>query len=113
MNAAALHRFTRRAAEQRAALFGVEFTDQATGRKFTGALSAVTTTRELESGGWQPTVTATLRVLRSSLAALRITPALGQIVFRAGAAYYRIEQIRDNPVSPEWVFGLADDESRA
>ena len=111
MPSASLSRFSERAAAHRAGLFGVEFTDQTTGRKFTGALAAVNSSRELAEGGWQPTVTSTLRVRRAALSAIGIIPTLGRIVFRPGA-YFRIDQIRDNPVSPEWVFGLADDESR-
>lgn len=111
MDRAALQEFAQDVAQQRQSLWGVLMRDVATGRTFCGALAAVTRTRDLESGGWQISVTSTLRVLRSS--APWLTPALGQIFARAdGSAYYRVAQINDNPASPEWVLGLADDESR-
>lgn len=109
MNRASLARFAQLAADQRQQLWGVEYLWQ--GRKLCVAPSSIDTTRDLEAGGWDVTVTATLRVNRASFPWFR--PEMGQIIQRVGGDTYRIAQPRDNPNSPEWVLGLARDESRA
>jgi hypothetical protein len=108
MNRASLDRFAARAAAQRTALFGVEFLYGS--RRFCGQLNAVTTARSLESGGWSPTVTATLRVARPELVRAGLTTfPLGALLTRGTSASYRVEEIRDNPSAPEIVLGLAYD----
>jgi hypothetical protein len=110
MNRASLARFAARSAAQRTALFGVEF--QLGALRFCAALNAVTTSRDLESGGWLPTVGATLRVARCELQRAGITGfELGAVLIRGTSASYRIEEIRDNPSAPELVLGLAYDHS--
>lgn len=108
MNRASLDRFASRAAAQRIALFAVEF--QLGNRRFCGALNAVATSRDLEAGGWQPTVNATLRISRAAMSCAGISAfALGDTLVRGTSATYRVEEIRDNPASPELVLGLSYD----
>lgn len=110
MNRTGLSRFAARAATQRTALFGVEWLLGA--RRFTASLNSATTTRQLEAGGWNVDVSATLRVSRSEIARCRLLFELGQQIIQGTGATYRIAEIRDNPVSPELVLGLAQDLSR-
>jgi hypothetical protein len=107
MNRTGLTRFATRAATGRTALFGIEF--KLGSACFTAALNAVITTREIAAGGWQPTVNATLRVSRAEITRARLVFTLGATLVRGTSATYRIDEIRDNPASPELVLGLSYD----
>jgi hypothetical protein len=111
MNRAQLTRFATRSAAQRVALFGVEWLLGT--QRFTASLNAATTTRQLEAGGWNEEVSATLRVSRAEITRAGLAFALGDQLTQGTSATYRIAEIRDNPVSPELVLGLARDLSRA
>lgn len=113
MNRDSLHRFAERAAAGRTDLFGVEFRIEGQRATFTAAINAVTTRRQLEAGGWNPDVSAIVRVSRAEIARAKLCFALGQVLIRGTSCTYRLAEIRDNPVSPELVLGLANDLSRA
>lgn len=116
MNRDSLQRFDQRAADQRTALWGIEYRIDGSRSTFEGEPNNTITRRQLEVGGWNPDVSALLRVNRAELCrpgAARITFALGQVLVRGNTATYRIAEIRDNPGAPEIVLGLAADLSRA
>ncbi len=113
MNRASLQRFAERTADQRTSLFGVEFRIEGQRLTWQASLNAVTSRRELSAGGWNPDVSATVRVSRAEIARAGLCFALGQVLVRGTSCTYRIAEIRDNPVAPEIVLGLANDLSRA
>lgn len=103
MNRPQLNAFALRGAKLRRDLYGLAFT--CAGASFCGSFAAITSQRQLESGGWNKSIDSTLRVIRSDYPAFR--PHLGGIltVDETGVAY-EISEIHDNSRSPEWVLGL-------
>lgn len=71
------------------------------GASLTVIASGFQDTHQLTDGGFQQTVPATVRILRS---ALSVRPALEEtfLVVETGLSY-RITGVQDNPRAPEWV----------
>jgi hypothetical protein len=71
------------------------------GKQVDGYYSPVRNSRQLEDGGFKLYHASILRFPKSSA----VTPALGDYV-QIGAEQFRIDEIRDHPIAPEWVIGL-------
>jgi len=111
MDATAVAEFAQQSAESRAAVFGAltapgGITYQ--GKNYKAVVSTITTTRELESGGWGHTVTTLVRVLRCLTA---FAPVEGQLLTLVSTGQVlRITEIKSN-VPAEWILGCTDPEA--
>lgn len=102
MNRAELDRFSRRAASQRTSLFSTRATYNG-GEPFNLSLTGVRSTKMLVEGGFEMTHDAIARVERWP----GISFSLGKkiTIFHTGKEY-RIDEILDHPLNPEWRLGL-------
>jgi predicted DNA-binding protein (UPF0251 family) len=99
VSARQIENLARRAAEQRAELYGrAAVYDGNT--HIRAALTATVSRKTLEEGGFQFLHDARARVVKCG-----ITFSLGKKIAIDGRNY-RIDEIRDHPVNPEWVLGL-------
>lgn len=98
----------KRGAARRRIIHGAPFTFS--GKPYCGSFSAITSSRELESGGWKQDVSTIVRVDRAAYPAF--TPVDGGIVtLTETGVRFRITQIKDKIRGPEWVFGCVSPEA--
>ena len=111
MTAQNLQGFATQAARGRGGLWGQPCTytapsSSAAPMRIIAAFAAIRTQQDLQKGGWNVEINATIRVLRSITA---FVPAYAGVVTLTGTgARYEIAEIQDNPASPEWLIGLVN-----
>lgn len=77
------------------------------GQTYAAVVSTISTTQELERGGWKITVTTVVRVLRQG----GFQPANGDtLVLCRSRRVLRVVEVKDN-VPAEWVLGCVDPEA--
>jgi len=95
--------FARRGAARRQGIYGTPFTYK--GVPCIGSFSAISSERELQVGGWNQSITSTVRIVRSAYPAF--SPDLGEIITLTETGQrHEISQVKNNPRAPEWVIGL-------
>lgn len=107
MDADGVAEFAQASAESRHAVFGGLTAPggiRHKGQTWPAIVSAISSTRDLEAGGWVLTVSTIVRVLRLP----GFHPSLGDtLVLARSRRVLRIAQVKDN-VPGEWVLGCAD-----
>lgn len=110
MDADAVSEFATASAESRHAVFGPLTAPggiRHKGQTWPAVVSTISTTQELERGGWKVEVSTVVRVLRQP----GFQPTDGDtLVLARSRRVLRVVEIKDN-IPAEWVLGCVDPES--
>ena len=111
MSPASIARFAARSASDRATSFGTATAPR--GIKYLGVtypavVGTISSTQELESGGWRVTIQTVIRVQRTCTGFAPVDGGL--ITINHSGQVYRIVETKAN-VPAEWVLGCVDPEN--
>lgn len=111
MNAASIARFACRSAQSRVQAFGPGSAPKGityAGQPYCATVGTISTSKEMESGGWNVSVDTVIRVLRSYTT---FTPVDGGLItLNHTGQIVRIVEIKTN-VPAEWVLGCIQPEA--